>query len=219
MGILLSFFAGISAGSFMNLCIYRIPRGEGILKGLFRFYKRPVSHGYPLVELASGILWLLLFIKYGTGIEFFKYAIFVSILIVVGIIDFDTGEVYTSIIVFGVMAGLVTMLVMQCWWPDYVYGAIAGFAFIAPIAMLGGMGWGDAEVCLLCGLFLGLKSIFIMLLISFVLGGAAGIMLIALGKSDSGSRMPFVPFITLASILTLFLGNQIACFFRLAMIV
>jgi len=231
-----AFIIGISAGSFINLCIYRIPRGEGIifgssrcpscgrcirfydlipvlsyirLKGLCSFCKSRISPRYPLVELATGVLWLLLYIRCGTGTEFLKQAIFVSILIVAGIIDFDTGEVYTSITVFGILAGMALIVSAQGWWPDYIFGALAGFAFIAVIALFGGMGWGDAEVCLLCGLFLGIKSTLIMLFISFILGGAAGIILVILGKSGSGARMPFVPFIALSSIITLLFGNQV----------
>jgi len=236
MGIFSVFLIGISAGSFINLCSCRIPRGEGVilgssrcpscgrrirfhdmipllgyirLKGLCRFCKSRISRRYPMVELATGVLWMLLYIRLGNDMEFLRQAFFVSILTIAGIIDFDTGDVYTSVTLPGILAGIALLVQAQVWWPDHIFAAAAGFAFTAAIAMLGGMGWGDAEICFLCGLFLGIKSTLIMLLISFIMGGAAGIMLIVLGKCGSGARIPFVPFMALSSIITLLLGDQL----------
>lgn len=236
MGIFSAFLMGISAGSFINLCGCRIPKGEGVilgssrcpfcgrriwfrdmipllgyirLKGRCRFCNGSISLRYPMVELATGTIWLLLYIKCGNGTEFLRQAVFVSILIVAGIIDFDTGDVYTSVTLLGILAGMALLIPVQGWWPDHIFAAAVGYGFIAAIATLGGMGWGDAEVCLLCGLFLGMKSTLIMLLLSFIMGGAAGIMLIVLGKMGSGARMPFVPFMALSSIITLLFGEQV----------
>ncbi|MBP1743338.1 MAG: prepilin signal peptidase PulO-like peptidase [Firmicutes bacterium] len=236
MEILYVFLTGLSVGSFLNVCIYRIPRGESLvldpshcpgcgelikasdllpvisyflLKGRCRDCGRRISFRYPAVELAAGLFGVMLFMKFGTGLEFFKYAMLVSVLIVIGMIDLETGEVYTSTIAAGAAAGAVFAAIAPGTCADSVLGALTGFAVIAAIALTGGMGWGDADICLLCGLFLGVRCTLVMLLVSFIAGGAAGIFLITSSKRRLNDSMPFGPFLAVSAIVSLFFGNSI----------
>ena len=126
MLILIFFLAGIIIGSFLNVCIYRIPKEESIayppshcgscghnlnmldlvpifswlfLRGRCRYCGEKVSKQYPIVEGATGLLFVFLYLKFGFTIELLKYMVFTSILIVVGIIDFKTQDVYDSTII------------------------------------------------------------------------------------------------------------------------
>jgi leader peptidase (prepilin peptidase) / N-methyltransferase len=236
MVILYIFIAGITAGSFLNACIYRIPRGESmilgfshcpccgrrikaldllpllsffVLRGRCRSCGCRISFRYPAVEFASGLLWVMLFMKYGAGLLFIKYALFVSVLILVGVIDHETGEVYTSTIAFGVAAGGLFAALEPGQGIDCILGALAGFAVISAIAITGGMGWGDADICLLCGLFLGLSYTLLMIFISFIIGAAAGLIMIWVAGKAGNERIAFGPYIAASAIITLFFGDNL----------
>lgn len=106
---------GLLIGSFLNVCICRIPRGEsiafppshcpschtnlkwynlipllsyGIQGGKCEYCREKISLQYPIVELLNAILYIAIYIKYGFTIDFFFYAIIFSILIVIAFIDF-----------------------------------------------------------------------------------------------------------------------------------
>lgn len=111
---LLIFSYGLFIGSFLNVCIYRIPKEESIvfppshcskcgisikwydnipifsyliLKGKCRNCKSKISPQYPLIELFNAIIYVLLFYKINIGLDFIFYALILSILIVIASID------------------------------------------------------------------------------------------------------------------------------------
>lgn len=108
------FLFGIIIGSFLNVCIYRIPRGESIVYpsshcpncstplqwhdlipilsyilqgGKCKYCREPISIQYPMVELLNGILYLILYYKFSATINFAFYAIIFSVLIIISFID------------------------------------------------------------------------------------------------------------------------------------
>ena len=110
------FVIGLLLGSFFNVCIYRIPREESVvfppshctscgtqlksldliplfswifLRGRCRTCKTRISFQYPLVELVTGLLYLLLFLKFGFTGNFITYIILTSILIITTGIDIE----------------------------------------------------------------------------------------------------------------------------------
>ena len=161
------FLIGIIIGSFSNVCILRIPKEESIifpashcstckksigafdliplisyvfLKGKSRCCKNKISIRYPIIELISGILFILIYLKYGLSINFVKYAIFFSLMLVIGFIDFDTSEVYLSTIIFGIVSA-TAVIIAQFLFFNYgeervinaLGGGIFGFTIIALI--------------------------------------------------------------------------------------
>ncbi|QCX34767.1 prepilin peptidase [Caloramator sp. E03] len=237
MGIII-FIYGLVIGSFLNLCIYRIPNNESIsyppshctscgnkikwydlipvisyiiLKGRCRFCNEKISVMYPLIEAFTGILFVSLYYKYGLSFYFFKYAVFVSTLIVIGMIDLKTTDVYFNTIVFGIITGIAFTLLK--FHNNIILSNILGAAFSAGIIALiviltKGMGWGDVEICFVSGLYLGFKLSIIMLFLSFVLGAIVGIVLIVLKIKSRKDFIPFGPFISIASIFTVFWGEK-----------
>lgn len=235
------FILGAIIGSFLNVCIYRIPREESIvyppssctsckntikwydlvpiisylfLKGKCRYCDEKVSIRYPIIEFTTGILFLITFIKYGISLEFIKYIVFISILVVIGIIDLDTTDVYFSTTLTGIISsimflGIYVYLSMPV--SGYIYGGIIGGGLLSAIILItkGGMGWGDAEICLVCGLFLGWKLTIIMLFLSFIIGSVIGVTLILLGKKTRKDYIPFGPSIVMAAVITIFVGERI----------
>ncbi|MCK9442993.1 MAG: prepilin peptidase [Tissierellaceae bacterium] len=113
MTILISLY-GLLIGSFLNVCIYRIPREESIvfpsshcpscntklrwydniplvsylsLMGKCRYCGGPISPQYPIVELLNAFLYIIIYLQFGFSFNFIFFAIIFSILIVIGIID------------------------------------------------------------------------------------------------------------------------------------
>lgn len=111
---LLIFIYGLIIGSFLNVCIYRIPREESIafppshcpkcsyklkwydnipvlsyffLRGRCRSCDVPISLQYPFIELLNAILYLVLYKHFSFTIDFIFYALIGSVLIVIAIID------------------------------------------------------------------------------------------------------------------------------------
>lgn len=113
MTILITIY-GLIIGSFLNVCIYRIPKGENIsfppshcgscdekiywydnipvfsylvLRGKCRNCKSEISIQYPLIESLNAIIYIILFKKFNLTIDFIAYALIMSVLLVVFFID------------------------------------------------------------------------------------------------------------------------------------
>lgn len=116
MNFLIFFLIGLVIGSFLNVCIYRIPRGKSIikpfsfcpkcgstikpwhnipfisyifLKGKCAYCGEKISIKYPVVELLNGFLYILAYSYFGLTPAFFFSLIFISALIVVSFIDIE----------------------------------------------------------------------------------------------------------------------------------
>lgn len=236
---------GIIIGSFLNVCIYRIPREQSIvypksrcincggtirwydlipifsyvilLKGRCRYCGQKISIRYPIIEFITGSLYLIIYIKYGLTLECVKYITFVTILIVVAMIDFDTTDVYFSITFTAIILAGLFILVNGYFYNDYrqyIFGGLFGVSIMTIIILLtNAMGWGDAEMCFFSGLFLGFKLMVVMMFFSFIFGAVISLVLITLKKIDRKSPIPFGPFIGLATIFTIFFGNNIVLWY------
>ncbi len=113
MTILISLY-GLVIGSFLNVCIYRIPREESIVfpsshcpncgtklkaydlvpllsyivqRGKCRYCGEKISPQYPIVELLNALVYILIYNKFGLSLSFIFYGIIFSILIVIAFID------------------------------------------------------------------------------------------------------------------------------------
>lgn len=131
---LIIFIYGIVIGSFLNVCIYRIPNEESIvlppshcgscnhrlgwldlvpvlsyvfLKGKCRYCGQKISLRYPGVEVLTGLLWVGIYLRYGLTFEFFKYGVLTLFLIVIALIDYDTTDVYSCVVYTGIAVGAI----------------------------------------------------------------------------------------------------------------
>jgi len=125
---------GLVIGSFLNVCIYRIPDHKSIvlppsscghchthlkpidlipvisymiLKGRCRYCGAKIALRYPFVELLNGILYVGVFWRYGFSVETIFACVFVSFLIVVAFIDIDHMIIPDQLVVFGTVIGVV----------------------------------------------------------------------------------------------------------------
>jgi leader peptidase (prepilin peptidase) / N-methyltransferase len=234
------FIVGLIFGSFFNVCIYRIPAGKSVvyppsscghcntrlraldmipvlsylfLRGKCRYCKQSFSARYAVVELMTGIIYAALFITYGFTFVFVKYIVLSSFLIIIGLIDFDTTDVYFTTTISGIISGIAFVVIgyfLGYNFMQYFWGALLGGGLITAIILLTkGMGWGDVEICLLCGVFIGLKLMAVTLFLSFILGGIIGVLLIITKKKSRKDYMPFGPYIALGAIAAMLYGEKI----------
>ncbi|WP_457679170.1 prepilin peptidase [Thermovibrio sp.] len=155
---LLAFVIGLVIGSFLNVCIYRIPKRESviyppshcpncnakikwhdnipvisylILRGKCRECGEKISPIYPIVELLTGTLSALTVCKFGVSFDSFYYLIFIYYLIVVSAIDIKTMEVPVKLSYFTLVSGiLLSFLTKTNSFKEAVFGASFGAGVI-----------------------------------------------------------------------------------------
>jgi leader peptidase (prepilin peptidase)/N-methyltransferase len=237
------FLLGISVGSFLNVCIYRIPEKKSIAyppshcpkcehklnaidlipvlgyllnKGKCRYCGERISLQYPLVELITGVLFLLLFNQFFISIDFLKYAVLTSLLIAITFIDLEKQEIPDGLIIFGLITGLLFNLYnIKAHMILGILGFILGGGLFLIIAMVtnGAMGGGDIKLMAVLGLFFGWKYIIMISLISFIIGAVISLILIAAKIKGKKDFIPFGPFIAVAAIIVIFYGTNILQFY------
>ena len=241
MESVLIFILGIVIGSFLNVCIYRVPMGKSIafppshctncdnnlkpmdlipilsyifIGGRCRYCKEKISARYPIIEALNGILYLVVYLKFGLALIALKYCILVSILIVIGMIDYDTQFVFTSTTIFGGIIGVGFIILQGVIYKDgimdLILGGLIGFVIIGLIVYLTrGMGEGDIEIAAICGLLLGVKGILLGLFLAIVLGGIVGIIILLLKLKKAKDKIAFGPCIAVGSLISMLWGVEI----------
>ena len=231
------FLIGISIGSFLNVCIYRIPKKEDIvfershcmscgnvlkwyeLIPLFSFLvqggkcrncKTKLSVQYPLIELLNGLIYVWIFMAKGFQPESILFCICASVLIVISVIDWRTYEIpFGCNIVIGIL-GIVRVILDLAHWYDYVIGffAVSGlFLIIYWITKGRGIGGGDIKLMAAAGLLLGWQNI----LLSLMIGSIAGSVIhLALMKIQGKDRvLAFGPYLAFGIFISMLYGNEI----------
>lgn len=237
---ILIFIIGLIIGSFLNVCIYRIPREESIvfppshcpncklnlkwkdliplisyavLRGRCRYCKARISPVYPFIEFLNAFLYLLIYFKYGLSLEFIKFAFLTSLVIVIGVIDYFTTDIYTNTIIVGLIVGIAFAIIsffVEGSIMIYIIGSLIGGGVISLIILLtNGMGWGDAELLFIIGLFLGVRLTLVTLFLSFIIGGIVGGVLIILKIKSRKDYIPFGPFISIGAVISILFGEFI----------
>jgi len=236
---------GLVIGSFLNVCIYRIPKEESIafppshcakcehnlspidlvpvfsyifLRGRCKYCNEKISIRYPLIESLNGILYLIVYLKFGLMLIALKYCILVSILIVIGMIDYDTQFVFTSTTIFGGIIAVIFIIIQATVYKtgtiDLILGGLIGFGIIRLIVFLTkGMGEGDIEIAAVCGLFLGVKGILLGLFLGIVIGGIVGIIILSLKLKKAKEKIAFGPCIAIGSLISMIWGVEILKFY------
>ncbi|NQU95874.1 MAG: prepilin peptidase [Candidatus Omnitrophica bacterium] len=249
MIIVLSFIIGAISGSFMNVCIYRLPRKESVVRprshcpscaraipwydnvpilsflmlaGKCRFCKKRISVVYPIVEILSGLICVLLFLTFGLTVKFFILWYFLSALVVVSFIDLRIHEIPDEITLSGIALGMVAAALYP---PllgkvghlssllDSFLGVIVGGGSIYLLGFIGefifkkeAMGGGDVKLLAMIGAFLGWKLAIFTFFLAPLSGSIVGITL----KIKKGEEIiPYGPHLSLAAVIALFYGERL----------
>lgn len=233
----LIFVIGLVLGSFANVVIYRLPRGESIispaskcphcghpirpydnvplisyllLRGRCRDCGGRISLRYPLVELAAGVLLLTLYLRYGISLHWVGASLFSLLLLVIFFIDLEHRIIPNLLTYPGIILGL-TLSAANGRLANATGAALgAGLFFVLVILVShGGMGLGDAKLGAMMGAFLGWPLIAVALVVSFVAGGAAGALLVLLRLRSRKDVIPFGPALALGGIIALLWGEPL----------
>lgn len=203
-----------------------------ILRGRCRHCKKNISWQYPLVELIVGALFVLAWqadlsrtglgefdIESGiTGLRLsflilvIRDWFLISVMTVIFIFDLRWYLILDIITLPSALIVLVLNLMLGQEWQGLVFsGIIGGGFFLAQFVISKGkwIGGGDIRLGLLMGLSLGWPGVAIAIMIAYFTGSIVGVGLIAGGKKKWGSEIPLGVFLSLATIITLFWGNEI----------
>jgi len=249
------FVSGSAIGSFLNVVVYRLPENLSVmwppsrcpkclnqlkpyenipvfgwlwLRGRCNYCLSPISVRYPLVEAATGLLFLLIFWRFGAGVQTLGFWALFSWLLALSLIDCDTMTLPNSLTRSGLVAGLVFQMA-KGWWPtfnlidsvhylvlDGIAGAVVGLWLFDIIALAGSlalrrtaMGDADSKLAALMGAWLGWKYLLIAGFIACLAGAFAGGLAIALGLLERRKPMPFGPFLALGTAITALWGEAI----------
>ena len=212
---ILSALTGLAIGSFLNVCIYRLPRGEFfsrarsycpkcsapirardniplisyiVLRGKCRSCGQPISPRYPVVEALTAALFTANFAYFGVHPLTIVWDIAVCALITAAFIDLDTFEIPDSAVLVLLVLGAVTFAPFGgVSWQDKLIGCACVSVPMLIVCLLGGMGFGDVKLYFVLGLLLGWQKTLVLFLFSAVLGAAGSLIVVAVRKRKAAS--------------------------------
>ena len=264
------FVFGLIIGSFLNVCILRIPMAESVvlpsshcpscktpikpydnipvvswlvLAGRCRKCKARISAMYPMVELATGLLFLACYLVFGLSAEALKWAIFAALLIVLTITDLRERILPDKINFAGLGLGLLLSLFTKpadgtaSWLANHLFaypppdaalsfadsligaGVAGGLLWLVAEGYFRargreGMGLGDVKMMAMAGAFLGLQRALLTILLGSLLGSIIGIAVIAIGRKGRDFELPFGTFLGAGAILVMFFGSTALDWYR-----
>ena len=216
--------SGALIGSFLNVCILRIPEGRTFLTGRSRcpvcghvlaFYDMvpilswlflkgrcrhcgaPVSRQYPAVELLTASAFILCLKAEGPGIGSALMCIFACLLITAAFID--ARHMYIPDGIHILILALSCISLAAGTGPGLL-NRLGGFflagGFLAFVNLLsrGGVGWGDVKLLAASGLLLGAAPAMIALLMGYVIAGLWYAVPLLRGKISRKTQIPMAPF-------------------------
>ena len=241
------FLFGIVIGSFLNVCIYRIPMHETIvsershcmkcgyqlawydlvplfswlaLRGRCRKCKAPISPQYPIVEAVNGVLYVLIFWVKDFTLESVFYCLLVSALIVLSVIDWRTYEIPIGINIFILTLGVLHLLTDLKNWPIYIIGffSVSIFLFLIVVLSKGrAMGGGDVKLMAVAGLLIGWQNIVLALFLGCIIGSV--IHIIRMKVSDAESMLAMGPYLSAGIFIAAMWGNDMISWYTNIMMV
>lgn len=161
---LVVFLFGLCIGSFLNVCIHRIPASQSIvfpgsscprcaapirfydnipllsylwLLGKCRHCKSPISIRYPLVELLTGFFALAVYVKFGLTLAALVYFVFIAVLVLITFIDIDHRIIPDILSLPGIAVFfLAGLLLPHLSWVDSLLGILVGGGSLYLVALV-----------------------------------------------------------------------------------
>lgn len=208
------FIFGIVIGSFLNVCILRIPKHETIvtershcmscgyqlswydmvpvfswlfLGGKCRKCKAPISPQYPIVEAVNGALYVLIFLVEDFSIQAILYCLLASALLVLSVIDWRTYEIPIGINIFILVLGIVRVITDWTNWFTYLLGFLSVSIVLWLLLVISkgrAIGGGDVKLMAAAGLLLGWKNIILAFLLGCIIGSVIHLIRMKVSKAD-----------------------------------
>lgn len=226
---------GLIVGSFLNVCVHRIPRGEsvvsprsrcpGCMNSIVWYDNIPIiswimlgakcrtcgttiSWQYPLVEGVTGLLFFLVFWRFGFVVATPIYMMLAAGLVLITFIDLTDWTIPNEVTLPGIPIG-IGCAALATWYPESglrvlgpgvpvfsaLIGAIVGGGSLYLLDKLTllllkkrGMGMGDVKLLAMLGAFFGWPGVIMMLIFASMLGSVAGVSLIMWARQTGGGE-------------------------------
>jgi leader peptidase (prepilin peptidase) / N-methyltransferase len=260
----ITFIVGAMVGSFLNVCVYRLPAGMSVVKPRSRCPKceqpiiwydnipivswlllgakcrncqAPISWQYPLVEGITGVVFLLVFWRFGFVVATPIYMLLGAGLVLVTFVDLTDWTIPNEVTLPGIPIGIACALIAM-FYPesglhvegplepvfDALLGVVLGGGLLYGLDKLSllllkkpGMGFGDVKLLAMLGAFFGWPSVILIVMIAAVVGSVFGISMILIKKARGGEKsdhyLPFGPYLALAGFLVLLFGHDLYAFY------
>jgi prepilin signal peptidase PulO-like enzyme (type II secretory pathway) len=257
------FIFGLIVGSFLNCVIFRLEKEESFvhgrshcqnckhhlswldlvpvlsyvfLMGRCRYCHAKISAQYPIIEIATGLIFVIIFnfqypllfanfmamsgLNYLSLLNVFLLLAIASLAIVVFVFDLRHFLIPDNFVYLLTILAVAYQILniniiggggaMELFNPIFS-GLIPAGLFLSLILISRGkwMGMGDVKLALFMGVFLGSPNIFVALFFAFIIGAIIGTGAILLGKKKMKSEIPFGPFLLFGAAIALLFGNQI----------
>jgi len=245
--LLFVFLIGLCVGSFLNVVIFRLPLGQSLnhppsrcmacgyalrwrdnvpilswvlLGGRCRNCRARISMQYPIVELVTGILFLLVVWLTPPGPLVASRLIFVGILVALFGIDLAHQILPNTITLPGIAIGVILSFIAPPGWQASLIGALLGGGVLYGIAWSyylvrreEGLGMGDVKMLAMIGAFLGWKAVLVTLVLSSFSGALLGMALIVLQRGSMRLALPFGTFLAIGALAAMFAGDPLLAWY------
>jgi leader peptidase (prepilin peptidase) / N-methyltransferase len=241
---------GLIFGSFATVVAYRVPKRESVvtgrskcpscgrtigalenipvvswiaLRGRCRHCGERISVRYPLIELATGLLFALAAWRFGVTVTGVVYAAFFWALVVLTVIDLEHKLLPNRIVYPTFLAGWVGLVVAALVDSELAgarlrsaaFGMLVfgGFLFAVAFVYPAGMGLGDVKLAFALGAFLGyaggVRLVLMGMFLSFVLGGIIGVVAMQVTGAGRKMQIPFGPFLAGGTVIAVAVGQRL----------
>ncbi len=239
---------GLAVGSFLSVLIHRVPKGESVvrplsacpkcesairardnvpvvgwllLRGRCRTCSAPISRRYPLIEVATSALFVVMALRFGPDPVLPAYLYLAAVGLALAVIDLDCKRLPNALTlpsypVVVVLLGAATLsgsesgdLVRALLGGVAMYALYYGLCAISPA----GMGFGDVKLAGVLGMYTawsGWGAWAVGVFLGFFLGGIFGVLVIATQRGDRKTTVPFGPFMLLAVLVAVLYGEELA---------
>lgn len=188
-----------------------------VLRGKCRTCKNPIPKHFIFVELGTALVFVLVAWHSLGSPElvpavFFRNIIFSILLIVIFVYDWLYQEILPSVVWLGALVGLgFNIYLGYSLLPMLIGLLVAGGFFWLQYAISKGrwLGGGDVRMGFMMGIWLGWPAILLALFLSYVSGAIIGLLLIATGKKQLSSSVPFGTYLATATFVSLLWGKEV----------
>ena len=229
------FIFGITIGSFLNVCIYRIPLHQSsvtvsshcmtcgrklkwydmipvfswlLLGGKCRNCKSKISRQYPVIESLNGILYVVICLVNGMDLLSLIYCLMTSALLTLSLIDWRTYEIPPGINAFLFILGVAAAVLDRGNLLSHLAGMVCVSGFLGILYLISrgrAIGGGDIKLMFACGLILGWKQIILAFLLGCIIGSV--IHLIRIRVQGEGHVLAMGPYLSAGIFLAALWGN------------
>ena len=239
---------GLAVGSFLSVVATRLPAGGSLwrpgsrcpacgagiawhdnipvlsfalLRGRCRACRAPISWQYPAVELATGALFGLAYVRFGPTPAFAVAAGLLAALVVITVIDLRHQIIPDAITLPGIVVGFAANVAIgRLGWAESALGILVGGGIFwlvlhGSLLVLGqeGLGGGDVKLGAMLGAFLGWKATLLAIFLAVTGGGLVALALLGLKVRGRKDPIPFGPFLAAAGATALLWGDRLLAWY------